>query len=176
MSGFVRFARPEGGVDRIPHFVESTRVLELVRVHVERDARAGMAELAGRANRIDARADQVARERVPEIVEPELGHIVAVEARGLCRSVEAPLRDVVAVERRTRGDCESVGVGAWQVARLLGRAKVVTKMRLELTGECDVAPAGLRLEIDPTRRARLGASAQLGARGSRAHGNRCRPT
>jgi hypothetical protein len=152
MSGFVRFARPEGGVDRIPHFVESTRVLELVRVHVERDARAGMAELAGRANRIDASADQVARERVPEIVEPELGHIVAVEARGLCRSVEAPLRDVVAVERRTRGGCESVGVGAWQAARLLGSAKVVTQVPLEPTGECDVSPAGLRLEIDPARR------------------------
>jgi len=36
-------------------------------------------------------------------------------------------------------------------------------MRLELTGECDVSPAGLSLEIDPMRRARLGATAQLGA-------------
>ena len=77
-------------------------MLELVRVDVERDARACMAELAGHANRIDTRADQVTSEGVPEIVEPELGHIVAVKTCRLCRSVEAALRDVVAVEGRPR--------------------------------------------------------------------------
>ncbi len=138
-------------------------MLELVRIDVERDARACVAELAGRANRIDARTDQVTCERVPEIVESELGHIVAVEACRLCRSIEAALRDVVAVERRSGGGCEHVGIGARQVARLLRSPKVGTKIRLELTGECDVSPAGLRFEIDPTRRTRLRATTQLGS-------------
>ena len=66
-------------------------MLELMRVDVERDARTSMPELARRANRIDTCSDQVTRERVPEIVKPELGHTVAVEARGLCRSVETAL-------------------------------------------------------------------------------------
>jgi hypothetical protein len=63
--------RPEGGVDRIPHVVEAACVLELVRIDVERDARACVAELARCSYRIDPRADQVTRERVPEIVEPD---------------------------------------------------------------------------------------------------------
>jgi len=37
--------------------VDAAGVLEVVRIDVERDARARMAELAGRANRIDARTD-----------------------------------------------------------------------------------------------------------------------
>jgi hypothetical protein len=80
--------------------LQVTRRLELVRVEVERDARPCVTELTRRANRIDSCADQVTRERVPEIVKPELGHTVAVEARGLCRSVETALSDVVAAERR----------------------------------------------------------------------------
>lgn len=55
-------------------------MLELVRIDVERDARACVAELAGRANRIDARADEVARERVSEVMKSELGHVVPVKA------------------------------------------------------------------------------------------------
>ena len=85
-----------------------------MRVDIERDARTSMTELARRANRIDTCSDQVTRERVPEIVEPELGHTVAVEVRRLCSSVETALRDVVPVERSTRRGGEHVGVGAWQ--------------------------------------------------------------
>jgi len=48
-------------------------MLELMRVDVERDARACMTELARRANGVDTCSDQVTRKRVPEIVEPELG-------------------------------------------------------------------------------------------------------
>ena len=138
-------------------------MLELMRVDVERDARPCVAELTGRANRIDPRADQVTRERVPEIVEAELRHTVAVEARRLCSSVETTLRNVVPVERRTCGGGEDIGVRAWQPARSLGGAEVITEMRLELTGECDVSPTGLRLEVDAARRARLRATTQLGS-------------
>ena len=53
-------------------------MLELVRIDVERDARACVTKLTGRANRIDTCANQMTRERVPEIVKPELGHTVAV--------------------------------------------------------------------------------------------------
>ena len=77
-------------------------MLEFVRVDVERDARACMAKLAGRANRIDALTDQVTRERESEIVKPELGHVVALEVCRLSRSIEAALCDVVAVEGRPR--------------------------------------------------------------------------
>ena len=59
-----------------------------------------MPELARRANRIDTCSDQVTRERVPEIMEPELGQTVAVEARRFCSSVETALRNVVPVELR----------------------------------------------------------------------------
>ena len=72
-------------------------MIELVRVDVERDARTRMTELAGRADRIDASPDQVARERMPEIVEPELGHTVAVEARGLCRLTDSDLERLDAI-------------------------------------------------------------------------------
>ena len=69
-------------------------MLELMRVDVERDARACMTELARRANGVDTCSDQVTRKRVPEIVEPELGQVIAVKARRFCCSVETALRNL----------------------------------------------------------------------------------
>ena len=138
-------------------------MLELMRVDVERDARACMTELARRANGVDTCSDQVTRKRVPEIVEPELGQVIAVKARRFCCSVETALRNVIPVKRCTGGGGEDVGVRAWQPARSLGGAEVITEMRLELTGECDISPAGLRLEIDAARWTCLRATTQLGS-------------
>jgi hypothetical protein len=67
----------EGGIDRLPHVVKAARTIELVRVDVERDARTRMAKLARRPDRIDASADQVARERMTQVVEPELRFVPA---------------------------------------------------------------------------------------------------
>jgi hypothetical protein len=55
-------------------------VVELVRVDVERDAGARVAELPGCASRVDAGADEVARERVTK---------VPFKTRGLLRLVVA---------------------------------------------------------------------------------------
>jgi len=122
-----------------------------------------MTELARRANGVDTCSDQVTRKRVPEIVEPELGQVIAVKARRFCCSVETALRNVIPVKRCTGGGGEDVGVRAWQPARSLGGAEVITEMRLELTGECDISPAGLRLEIDAARWTCLRATTQLGS-------------
>jgi len=98
-------------------------MLELMRVDVERDARACMTELARRANGVDTCSDQVTRKRVPEIVEPELGQVIAVKARRFCCSVETALRNVIPVKavyrwrwRRRRRP----GVAAGSIARWRG--------------------------------------------------------
>ena len=72
--------RPERGVDRIPHVVEPARAIELVRIDIERDARTRMTELAGRSDRVDASPDQVAREGMAKVVEPELRDVISVQA------------------------------------------------------------------------------------------------
>ncbi len=88
-------------------------MVELVRVDVKRDAGARVAELSRRPNRVDASADQMARERVAKVVEAELRHSFSVQAGGIRSLVESALRDIVPVERRPVCTGEQVRVRTW---------------------------------------------------------------
>ena len=70
--------RPERSVDRIPHVVEAARTIELVRIDVELDARASMAERDARTGS-NAGPDQVARQRMTQVVEPQLRQAMSIE-------------------------------------------------------------------------------------------------
>jgi hypothetical protein len=68
---------------------------EVVCVDVERDRRACMTELASSTDGIEALADEVAREGVPQVVHREVRPAVSVEPRSICRFPEAADADVV---------------------------------------------------------------------------------
>jgi hypothetical protein len=124
-------------------------IIEEVRVDVERDRDAGVAEDAADLSDIEAEVDdQVAGKGVAQIVEAERRPLVVVEAGLIGRPLQHPPRHVALAQRGAARGREDPAARAWEACRLT----VGCEMLGQLGDQRDLAHRGRCLRRNPPRR------------------------